>query len=149
MYNNSKKCRVPQPHPLFSYQNSLSKSMKNNSHIGKSSVSVLHKIQNQSIPSRDFSYSSTPNLEKRVLKKTIIRSNPSIANEIKKFAKAFKITTPQTETSFFFANIILPKKKLPALYSKGFYIGSRKYASEESKHSSSKSLAFIKIPKKL
>lgn len=149
MYNNSNKCRVPQPHPLFSYQDSCSKSKKKISRIGKLPISVLHKIQNQSIPNRDFSYLSTPSLEKRVLKKTIIRSNPSVSNEIKKLAKAFKITAPQTEASFFFANIIVPKKQLPELYSKGFYIGSRKYASEDSKHSSSKSLSFIKIPKKL
>ena len=142
-YQRFSKYKVPEPHPL-----ELNRDLKMGvRRIQKSSQSfsskLLKKIRDKSIPTQEASFSSVPPVKKVVIKRTIIRSHPEIRLLLRNIIKTMAKDQPKTDPTFFYANIILPKKKLPELYSKGFYIGSENYINLELKHSASKSLSFI------
>ena len=142
-YQNFSKYRVPEPHPL-----EMNRDLKMGLRITrKSTNSFSHKllanIRNKSIPTQEASYNSTVPEKKVIIKRTIIRSHPEIRSLMKKFMKSNAEDKPKTDPTFFYGNIIVPKTKLPDLYSKGFYIGSDHYLPPDLKHSASRSLSFI------
>lgn len=142
MYQNFCKYPIPRPHkqeiidtrPQIILPRKFSTSL---------STKALNNIRTRALPSRETQFNSVTQIKQAPQKRTIILSNPNIKIIFKKLAQARNPCKPKGESSFFYANIILPKKKLPDLYSKGFYIGSEKYSEENSKHSASKSLSFI------
>lgn len=144
MYQNLYKNKPPKPHPLTVMKNDRSSKqvyLCNNSLSG--SFTNLKKIKDRAVPGKDFVFESAMLLSNLKAKKTVIKSKPDIKNLLRKLIRDHNTQKIQGTSSFFYANIMIPKKKLPELYSKGFFIGSEKFVNEDTKHSSSKSLSFV------
>ena len=143
MKGKTYKNRVPLPHPLTLFGYEKNQQFPIQSHSTALSYKALKNIKTKSVPQQETSYENTFVIRKVIQKRTIIKSNPEIKTILKDILQNKTHEIPKTTSSFFFANIIVPKKKLRDLYSKGYFIGNERANNENEKHYSSRSLSFI------
>ena len=145
MFEHLNKSRVPKPHPLTLFGDSKPLKRQIHSHSTSSSSSFLLKnLKKKAIPCQITNFDKNYFAKTVLKKRLVIKSNPNIKEYIRNHINPQTQEIPKSDPSFFFANIILPKKILGNLYEKGFFIGSNKFSQQgNGKLSSSRTLSFI------